>query len=79
MRAEQARLHAPGNGAHASAQVRRIEMLSDQHLVHLVLDGSAAELVVAAPLGARHAPGTAVGVEFLRPLWFNEAGQRVSA
>jgi multiple sugar transport system ATP-binding protein len=79
VRAEQARLHAPGNGAIASAHVRRIEMLSDQHLVHLTLDGSAAELVVAAPLGARHAPGAAVGVEFLRPLWFNEAGQRVTA
>jgi multiple sugar transport system ATP-binding protein len=79
VRAEQARLHASGNGAIASAHVRRIEMLSDQHLVHLTLDGSAAELVVAAPLGARHAPGAAVGVEFLRPLWFNEAGQRVTA
>jgi multiple sugar transport system ATP-binding protein len=79
VRAEQARLHAPGNAAIASAHVRRIEMLSDQHLVHLTLDGSAAELVVAAPLGARHAPGAAVGVELLRPLWFNEAGQRVTA
>jgi multiple sugar transport system ATP-binding protein len=79
VRAEQARLHAPGNGAHASAHVRRIEMLSDQHLVHLVLDGSAAELVVAAPLGARHAPGAAVGIELLRPLWFNDSGQRIAA
>jgi len=79
VRAEQARLHAPGNGAHASATVHRIELLSDQHLVHLQLDGSAADLVVAAPLGQRHEPGAAVGIELLRPLWFDDSGQRIAA
>ena len=34
------------------AQVRRIERLSDQHLVHLALDDSEHELVSAAPTGA---------------------------
>ena len=87
IRAEQARLHAPGNGAQsnahatarASARVRRIELLSDQHLVHLALDGSAAELVLAAPMGAHHEPGAAVSIELLRPLWFDDTGQRIAA
>jgi multiple sugar transport system ATP-binding protein len=79
VRAEQARLHAPGQGAHARARVHRIELLSDQHLVHLALDGSDAALVVAAPLNERHDPGAAVGVELLRPLWFNGNGQRIAA
>jgi multiple sugar transport system ATP-binding protein len=79
VRAEQARLHSIGAGAHASARVHRFEMLSDQHLVHLVLDGSATELIVAAPLAAHHEPGDAVGVELLRPLWFDERGQRIAA
>ena len=79
VRAEQARLHPAGASAQATARVRRIELLSDQHLIHLALDGSAAELIVAAPLGARHAPGDAVGVELLRPLWFDELGQRIAA
>jgi multiple sugar transport system ATP-binding protein len=79
VRAEQARLHRPSNGVHARARVHRIELLSDQHLVHLALDGSDAALVVAAPLNERHDPGAAVGVELLRPLWFNEAGQRIAA
>jgi multiple sugar transport system ATP-binding protein len=79
VRAELARLHAPGHGAHARANVNRIELLSDQHLVHLALDGSDAVLVVAAPLNERHEPGAAVGVELLRPLWFNDSGQRIAA
>jgi multiple sugar transport system ATP-binding protein len=82
VRAEQARLHAPGPGApatHAEGRVHRIELLSDQHLVHLQLDGSRADLVVAAPLGASHEPGSAVGVELLRPLWFDASGQRLAA
>jgi multiple sugar transport system ATP-binding protein len=79
VRAEQARLHPAGASAHATARVHRIELLSDQHLVHLALDGSASELIVAAPLGARHAPGDAVAVELLRPLWFDELGQRIAA
>ncbi len=87
VRAEQARL-LPGGGdaragahasAHPGARVRRIELLSDQHLVHLMLDGSDTPLVVAAPLGARHAPGDAVAVELLRPLWFDQQGRRIAA
>ena len=79
VRAELARLHPPGSDGHARARVHRIELLSDQHLVHLALDGAATRMVVAAPLGARHEPGDAVGVELLRPLWFDEHGQRIAA
>jgi multiple sugar transport system ATP-binding protein len=78
VRAEQARLQAPGPDAHALARVQRIELLSDQHLVHVVLDGSAAGLTVAAPQGARHEPGDAVGIELLSPLWFDGQGQRIA-
>jgi multiple sugar transport system ATP-binding protein len=79
VRAEQARLRAPGSGGHARARVHRVELLSDQHLVHLALDGSGAALVVAAPLDERHDPGANVGVELLRPLWFNDSGHRIAA
>ncbi len=80
-RAEHLRLRGPGETAsvHAQALVRRIERLSDQHLVHLGLAGSPHELTVAAPAQARHAPGDAVQVELISPLWFDAAGQRVAA
>lgn len=81
VRAEQARLHPADQGAvsptHARARVHRIELLSDQHLVHLKLEGSDADLVVAAPMDQSHEPGTAVGVEMLSPLWFGADGQRL--
>jgi multiple sugar transport system ATP-binding protein len=79
VRAEQARLHPPGQRAHAGARVHRFEMLSDQRLVHLALDVDAAELIVAAPPDARHEPGDSVGIELLSPLWFDEFGQRIAA
>jgi multiple sugar transport system ATP-binding protein len=84
VRAEQARLHAAGDHVsthsnHFVARVHRIELLSDQHLVHLELEGSGTGLVVAAPMGERHEPGSAVGVEMLRPLWFDAGGQRLAA
>jgi multiple sugar transport system ATP-binding protein len=79
VRAEQARMVAAGTPDSAGARVHRIEVLSDQYLVHLVLDHDAAELVLAAPPGACHEPGDAVGVELLRPLWFDAQGQRIAA
>jgi len=77
VRAEQARLLAAGG--HAPARVQRIERLSDQHLVHLKLEGSGHELVSAAPPSASHAAGDAVQVELLRPLWFDAEGARIAA
>ena len=79
VRAEHLRLHDAGtDGAHRRARVRRIERLSDMHLVHVGLDDSEQELITAAPTATRFAPGDAVQVELLRPLWFDADGQRIT-
>ena len=80
VRAEHLRLHPMAtNNPHREARVRRIERLSDQHLVHVGLTDSEQELITAAPSGANFEPGDAVGVELLRPLWFDAEGQRLRA
>ncbi len=80
VRAEHLRLHpASTNNPHREGRVRRIERLSDQHLVHVGLTDSEQELITAAPSGANFEPGDAVGVELLRPLWFDAEGQRLRA
>jgi len=79
-RAEHLRLHRDLTDlAYRSARVRRVERLSDQHLVHVGLDGSDHELITAAPPGLTFEPGDAVGVELVQPLWFDADGQRVRA
>jgi multiple sugar transport system ATP-binding protein len=75
IRAEHLQLADSGCAAH----VRRIERLSDQHLVHLALDGSAHELVSAAPAGTTVEPGAAVYLRVGRPLWFDAAGQCITS
>ena len=60
------------------ATVRRIEILSDQRLVHLSLTDSAAELISAAPASGTVEPGIEVSVELARPLWFDAGGHRVA-
>jgi len=78
IRAEHLQLAATGCAAH----VRRIERLSDQHLVHLALDGSEHELISAAPAGFTGLavePGAAVRLQIGRPLWFDAAGQRITS
>jgi len=62
-----------------NAKVKRIERLSDQHLVHVALDGSGQELIVAAPGHESFAPEEPVALELLRPLWFGADGQRIPA
>ena len=84
VRAEHLRLHRAESGArdgggHRRARVKRIEQLSDLHLVHVGLDDCEQELVTAAPAGVSFEPGEAVQVELLRPLWFDADGQRVRA
>ena len=80
VRAEHLRLHRDAAGAgHRRARVRRIERLSDLHLVHVGLDDSELELVTAAPGAERYTPGEAVQVELLRALWFDADGQRIRA
>ena len=68
-----------GAGPSLGATVRRIELLSDQRLVHLALAGSAVELVSAAPATGALEPGSQVKVALDRPLWFDAAGRRVAA
>jgi multiple sugar transport system ATP-binding protein len=77
LRAEQMRLHR--DGPHRRATVKRTERLSDQHLVHLALAETPYELITAAPADAHFAPGDAVQVEALAPLWFDAAGARIAA
>jgi multiple sugar transport system ATP-binding protein len=81
LRAEHVRLRPAGNGAaiHASARVKRIERLSDQHLVHLSLDGSAQELIASAGQDSHFEHDAAVGVQMLQPMWFDPTGQRIRA
>ena len=79
VRAEHLRLHADAAAAPLQALVRRIEILSDQRLVHLQLDVGAHELVSAAPAAAWVEPGRRVGVECARTLWFDAQGQRIDA
>jgi len=77
-RAEHLRLHrASSDTSHRRARVKRVERLSDLHLVHVGLDDSEQELITAAPAGTSFDPGDAVQVELLRPLWFDGEGRRI--
>lgn len=79
-RAEHLRLHRQAAAtAHRPARVRRIERLSDLHLVHVVLDDSEQELIVSAPASESFEPNDAVQVELTRPLWFDAEGRRIGA
>ncbi|HSV60288.1 MAG TPA: ABC transporter ATP-binding protein [Variovorax sp.] len=78
VRAEHLRIHPRSTDAtHRPARVRRIERLSDLHLVHVAPEGSDEEWVVSAPGGQRFKPNDAVHIELLRPLWFDASGQRI--
>jgi multiple sugar transport system ATP-binding protein len=81
LRAEHLRVRrggrAPGQAAaSAPARVQRSERLSDQHLVHVDLEGSGQALVTVAA-GDAFDPGASVQVEALQALWFDAAGARV--
>ena len=81
VRAEHLHVHA-GSVAPPQAlraEVRRIEILSDQRLVHLALAAGEHALISAAPADAGLEPGAQVHVELGRVLWFDAHGQRVSA
>jgi multiple sugar transport system ATP-binding protein len=81
VRAENLRVHAGGAApAHGlRAQVRRIEILSDQRLVHLALANGEHELISAAPAAGGVEPGSEVVLELGRPYWFDDAGRRIVA
>ena len=79
VRAEHLRIHKRSSDAtHRAARVRRIERLSDLHLVHVAPEDSDQEWVVSAPGGESFEPNDAVHVELTRPLWFDAMGQRIA-
>jgi multiple sugar transport system ATP-binding protein len=79
VRGEHLRLGRPGlDTRHAGGQVRRLERLGDQRLVHVLIAGSEQELIAAAAPGAGFEPGEEVAIELLRALWFDAAGQRLA-
>jgi multiple sugar transport system ATP-binding protein len=69
----------PGSADRPMARVLRVERLSDQHLVHVQLNGSDHELVCATPAGSGLAPGDLVNLQVQRALWFDASGQRLVA
>lgn len=79
VRAEHVQLRSSASTSNTGlrARVRRIEILSDQRLVHLTLSGVSHDLVSAAPEVGTIEPGSEVGVELERPLWFDAQGQRI--
>ncbi len=79
VRAEHIRLHkAPsGSGLQTICQVKRIELLSDQYLVHLSVTGSAQDVIASVPPGIGFETGQIVGVEMVHVLWFDAHEQRV--
>ena len=58
-------------------QVKRIERLSDQYLVHLGLVGSEHDVIASVPPGIQFEPGDLVGADMKQVLWFDINGQRV--
>jgi multiple sugar transport system ATP-binding protein len=82
VRAEHLHVHAVAGRTPATvlrARVRRIQILSDQRLVHLALADDAHELISVAPSSGTVEPGSEVLVELGRPLWFDAAGQRLAS
>lgn len=79
VRAEHVQILAQGvdSASHPRARIQRIERLSDQYLVHLRLDGSEHDLIVAAPPGQVAEPETSVHLKIVQSLWFDSRGQRV--
>ena len=59
------------------AQVLRLERLSDQHLVHLRLQGSPQELIAACSPGHNAQAGQQVQVQITQSLWFDAADHRI--
>jgi multiple sugar transport system ATP-binding protein len=67
-------LDRPANGA-LPGKVLRVEHLGDQS--HLHLDTAGQAMVLLADPHQSHKPGDVLGVELLRPLFFDAAGRRL--
>jgi multiple sugar transport system ATP-binding protein len=61
----------------SECQVKRIERLSDQYLVHLGVVGSEHDVIASVPPGIQFEPGEIVGADMKQILWFDINGQRV--
>jgi multiple sugar transport system ATP-binding protein len=59
--------------------VLRLERLSDQHLVHLRLQGSAQDLIASCSPGHSAQAGQQVLVQITQCLWFDARDQRIRA
>jgi multiple sugar transport system ATP-binding protein len=70
-------LHPQGSGGYAQVQVKRIERLSDQYLVHLGLAGTEHHLIASVPPGQTLEFGQTLQLEVRQCLWFDPAGQRM--
>jgi multiple sugar transport system ATP-binding protein len=81
IRAEHLRLAKPGDDAAGlyRAQVRRVEQLGDQHLLHVKLADSPHDLIALAEPQMAIESGAQVKLLILNSLWFDSAGQRVRA
>lgn len=62
---------------HTQCQVKRIEHLSDQHLLHMGLVGSSHDLIATLRPECSFDPGEVIGIDLMQSLWFDAAGQRV--
>jgi multiple sugar transport system ATP-binding protein len=58
-------------------QVKRIERLSDQYLVHLGVVGSEHDVIASVPPGVQFEPGDVIGATMNQIFWFDINGQRV--
>ena len=58
-------------------QVKRIERLSDQYLVHLGLAGTEQHLIASVPPRQTVEFGQTLQLEVRQSLWFDTAGQRI--
>lgn len=59
-------------------QVKRVERLSDQHLVHLSLVGGKHDVIAAINPGEVYEPGQVLGLEMSQSLWFDDKGLRIT-
>lgn len=66
------------DAAEPMARVVRVEHLSDQHLVHVQVNGNNQVLVSATPAGTGLEAGEAVNLQVRSALWFDASGQRLS-
>jgi multiple sugar transport system ATP-binding protein len=79
IRAEHIHLHKmfTNNAQHIQCLVKRIELLSDQYLVHLGIVGSEHDVIASAPPGIQFEPGDTIGAYMAQVLYFDSHGQRV--